>query len=104
VGRHLRVVQSNISDAQFLKELAAKARDREGEGVAGYMFYVQDDELHFHHRMLDQPPVLTLEYFTDPKGVLRSFNHPRRPNGARARAWKRRPPASTRARRNRSRK
>lgn len=73
VGRHLRVVQSNVSDAQFLKELAAKARDREGEGVAGYMFYVQEDELHFHPRMLDQPPDLTLEYFTDPKGVLRSF-------------------------------
>jgi len=26
-GRHLRVVQSNVSDAQFLKELAVKARD-----------------------------------------------------------------------------
>ncbi|HOZ49878.1 MAG TPA: hypothetical protein PK468_24970 [Candidatus Hydrogenedentes bacterium] len=73
VGYHLRVVQSNISDAQFLKELAEKARDQEGEGVAGYLFYVQDDELHFHPRMIDQPPVLTLEYFTDPKGILRSF-------------------------------
>ncbi|MBP8132124.1 MAG: phage late control D family protein, partial [Candidatus Hydrogenedentes bacterium] len=73
VGYHLRVIQSNISDAQFLKELADKARDQEGDGVAGYMFYVQDDELHFHPRMLDQPPVLTLEYFTDPKSILRSF-------------------------------
>ena len=27
-GQHLRVVQSNISDAQFLKELAIKARER----------------------------------------------------------------------------
>lgn len=73
VGYHLRVVQSNISDAQFLKELAEKARDQEGDGVAGYMFYVQDDELHFHPRLVDQPPVLTLEYFTDPSGILRSF-------------------------------
>jgi len=30
-GRHLRVVQSNVSDAQFLKELAAKARYKEQE-------------------------------------------------------------------------
>jgi phage protein D len=73
VGYHLRVVQSNVSDAQFLKELAAKARDWDGDGVTGYMFYVQDDELHFHPRMIDQPPVLKLEYFTDPLGVLRSF-------------------------------
>jgi len=73
VGYHLRVVQSNISDAQFLKDLAEKARDQEGDGVAGYMFYVQDDELHFHPRLVDQPPVLTLEYFTDPAGILRSF-------------------------------
>ena len=73
VGYHLRVVQSNISDAQFLMQLAAKARDREGDGVTGYMFYCQDDQLHFHPRLIDQPPVLTLEYFTDPRGMLRSF-------------------------------
>ena len=30
VGYHLRVVQSTVSDAQFLKELATKSRDREG--------------------------------------------------------------------------
>jgi len=45
-GTHLRVTQSNISDAQFLKELAEKARDRDGDGVSGYVFYIQDDELH----------------------------------------------------------
>jgi len=55
-GRHLRVVQSNISDAQFLKELAAKARDKDGDGVTGYVFYIQDDELHFHpSRILYRP-------------------------------------------------
>ncbi len=73
VGRHLRVVQANKSDAQFLKELAAKSRDRDGKGVTGYVFYVQDDELHFHPRGLAARPALVLEYFTDREGVLRSF-------------------------------
>lgn len=73
VGKHLRVVQANRSDAQFLKELAAKSRDRDGKGVTGYAFYVQDDELHFHPRGLESRPALVLEYFTDHEGVLRSF-------------------------------
>jgi len=73
LGRHLRVVQGNKSDAQFLKELAAKSRDRDGKGVTGYVFYVQDDELHFHPRALHARPALMLEYFTDREGVLRSF-------------------------------
>jgi len=71
--RHLRVVQSNMSDAEFLKQLAGKARAKDGDGVAGYVFYVQDDELHFHSPGLEQPPALVLEYFTDTSGVLRSF-------------------------------
>ncbi len=50
VGRHLRVVQSNVSDARFLKDLAVKARDRDGDGVTGYAFFVEDDGLHFHPR------------------------------------------------------
>lgn len=73
VGRHLRVAQGNKSDAQFLKELAGKSRDRDGKGVTGYVFYIQDDELHFHPRKLDSRPALILEYFTDREGVLRSF-------------------------------
>ena len=81
-GAHLRVTQSNISDAQFLKELAEKARDRDGQGVAGYVFYIQDDELHFHPRELDQAPLLTIEYFTDTKGVLRSFRPSTQSQGA----------------------
>jgi phage protein D len=80
--RHLRVTQSNISDAQFLKELAEKARDRDGDGVSGYVFYIQDDELHFHPRDLDQTPLLTLEYFTDTKGLLRSFRPSTQSQGA----------------------
>ncbi len=80
--RHLRVTQANISDAQFLQELAAKAREKDGEGVTGYVFYVQDSELHFHPRQLDQGPMLALEYFTDKKGVLRSFRPTTRSQGA----------------------
>jgi len=82
IGHHLRVTQSNQSDAGFLKELAGKARDRDGEGVTGYSFFVQDDELHFHPRELDQTPSLTLEYFTDQKGVLRSFRPETQSQGA----------------------
>jgi phage protein D len=81
-GHHLRVTQSNQSDAVFLKELAAKARDRDGQGVSGYSFFIQDDELHFHPRELEQAPLLTLEYFTDRKGVLRSFRPSTQSQGA----------------------
>jgi phage protein D len=81
-GYHLRVTQSNQSDAVFLKELAAKARDRDGQGVSGYSFFIQDDELHFHPRKLGQAPFLTLEYFTDQKGVLRSFRPSTQSQGA----------------------
>ena len=82
VGRHLRVVQSNVSDAQFLKELAAKVRDRGGEGVTGYVFFVEDDELHFHPRTLTEAPATVLEYFTDRKGLLRSFRPSTQSQGA----------------------
>lgn len=73
IGRHLRVAQGNKSDAQFMRELAAKSRDRNGKGVTGYVFYVQDNELHFHPRRLESRPACVLEYFTDRDGVLRSF-------------------------------
>jgi len=80
--RHLRVAQSNVSDAEFLKKLAETARAKDGEGVTGYVFYVQDDELHFHPPGLDQEPALVLEYFTDAKGVLRSFKPETKSQGA----------------------
>ena len=82
VGRHLRVVQSNLSDAQFLKDLAVKARDRDGDGVTGYAFFVQDDGLHFHPRTLTQAPATVLEYFTDRQGLLRSFRPSTQSQGA----------------------
>ena len=82
VGRHLRVVQSNVSDARFLKDLAVKARARDGDGVTGYAFFVQDDGLHFHPRGLKEEPATVLEYFTDSKGMLRSFRPSTQSQGA----------------------
>lgn len=73
MGRHLRVVQGNQSDAQFLKELALKSRDKDQKSSSGYVFFVQDDELHFHPREIDKAPQISLEYFTSPKGLLCSF-------------------------------
>jgi len=80
--RHLRVAQSNVSDAEFLKKLAETARAKDGEGVTGYVFYVQDNELHFHPPALDQEPALVLDYFTNTKGVLRSFKPETKSQGA----------------------
>lgn len=73
VGRHLRVAQGNASDAAFLKGLASKSRATDGNGVAGYVFFIQDNALHFHSRKLNGRPGLVLEYFTDQEGMLRSF-------------------------------
>ena len=82
IGRHLRVVQGNVSDARFLQDMAAKSRDRDGAGVTGYAFYIQDDELHFHPRDMDKKPAAILEYFTDRQGVLRSFRPSTQSQGA----------------------
>ncbi|MEN6521100.1 MAG: hypothetical protein ABFD46_08130 [Armatimonadota bacterium] len=73
IGWHLRIVQGARSDAKFLKELAERSRDRNGKGVAGYVFYIEDNELHFHPRNLQSQPAIVLEYFTDQEGLLRSF-------------------------------
>jgi len=82
VGRHLRVVQSHISDAKLLQDLAAKARDRDGAGTAGYVFFIQDDELHFHPRALKDAPAIKLTYSVDPNGILRSFSPRTQAQGA----------------------
>jgi len=79
-GHHLRVIQSNISDAQFLKGLASKSCSDKGE--SGYSFYIQDDELHFHPKELDKSPSISLEYFISDKGLLRSFRPSTQSQGA----------------------
>ena len=79
---HLRVVQSNVSDAQFLKDLALKSRAKDGDGMTGFVFFVQDDELHFHPRKLAQEPAIVLEYFTDRNGFLKSFRPSTKTQGA----------------------
>ncbi|CAM2066708.1 Phage late control D family protein [Sulfidibacter corallicola] len=79
---HLRVVQSNQSDAHFLQELAKKARAQDGDGAAGYVFFIQDDTLHFHPRRLEQAPAMVLEYFTSRQGLLRSVRVDARSQGA----------------------
>ena len=73
VDRFPRLHQSKQSDAQWLASLAKTARAVEGKGTTGFAFYVEGEELHFHPRGLEQPPVMALEYFTDRHGVLRSF-------------------------------
>jgi len=73
IDRLPRLHQSKQSDAQFLTRLAKTARAADGKGTTGYVFYVEGEELHFHPRGLEQPPVMALEYFTDREGILRSF-------------------------------
>ncbi len=73
IDRFPRLHQSKVSDAQWLAHLAATARASNGKGTTGYVFYVEGDELHFHPRGLEKPPVLVLEYFTSRTGILRSF-------------------------------
>jgi len=81
VDRVPRLHQSKQSDAQWLAQLAKTARAVEGKGTTGYVFYIEGDELHFHPRGLEQPPVMALEYFTDRDGVLRSFRPSTRTQG-----------------------
>jgi len=73
--------QSKQSDAQWLAHLAKTARAEDGKGTTSYVFYVEGDELHFHPRGLEKPPVMALEYFTDRTGILRSFRPSTRTQG-----------------------
>ena len=68
-----KIAQANESDAQFLMRLASEARPKSGKECAGYSFYIEGDELHFHPPGLDSPPTLTLEYFGNGEGLLQSF-------------------------------
>jgi hypothetical protein len=68
-----RLHQSKISDAQWLTQMAKTARSSNDKGAAGYVFYIEGEELHFHPRGLEKAPAMVLEYFTARKGILRSF-------------------------------
>jgi uncharacterized protein len=68
-----KVAQANESDAQFLMRLAKEARPKSGDECAGYSFYIEGDELHFHPPAIDSPPKHTLEYFGNGEGILQSF-------------------------------
>ncbi|HEY3379486.1 MAG TPA: hypothetical protein VGL77_18580, partial [Armatimonadota bacterium] len=85
VERFPRLHQSKQSDAQWLAQLAKTARAEAGKGTTGYVFYVEGEELHFHPRGLEKPPVMALEYFTDRHGILRSFRPATRTQGEAAR-------------------
>ncbi|CAM2070215.1 Phage late control D family protein [Sulfidibacter corallicola] len=82
---HLRVVQSNQSDAVFLTELAKSARAQDGDGLTGYVFYVEDDVLHFHPPNHDTEPKAHFAYFTDGDSILRSFRAEIRAQGVKSR-------------------
>jgi len=73
IDRLSRLHQSKVSDAQWLAQLAKTARASDGKGTTDFVFYVEGEELHFHPRGLEKPPVLALEYFTNREGLLRSF-------------------------------
>lgn len=73
IDRFARLHQSKQSDAQWLAHLAKTSRAADGKGTTGFVFFIEGNELHFHPRGLEKPPVLVLEYFTDRDGILRSF-------------------------------
>jgi len=73
IDRFEQLHQSKLSDAQWLTQLAQTARASTGAGATGYVFYVEGEELHFHPRGLENPPMLVMEYFTSRNGILRSF-------------------------------
>jgi phage protein D len=79
-----RLHQSKLSDAQWLTQLAKTARSSNEKGIAGYVFYIEGEELHFHPRGLEKAPVMVLEYFTSNKGILRSFRPQTNTQGAAA--------------------
>ncbi len=69
-GRHLRVVQSNVSDARFRKDLSGKTRTGDENRVPGQAFFVQDDEFRLNPRTLEEASTTVIEYFTDRKSLL----------------------------------
>jgi phage protein D len=52
-----QITQGRLTDLQLLRSIAQRE---------GFEFYVDFDGVHFHPRKLDQPPIRTWVYFTDP--------------------------------------
>lgn len=59
------VSQTNLTDAQFLKSLAARE---------GFQFYVDYEGLHFHRRRMGGTPRRVFTYYLDQVGDVLSFN------------------------------
>lgn len=53
------IAQSNLTDGQLIRKLAH---------LEGFEFYIDFDGLHFHRRRVDQAPIRSYTYFTDPEG------------------------------------
>lgn len=60
-----RVQPGNVTDIQFLMELAKKLN---------YDFYIEERTLHFHPKRFNLAPTLEFVYFTDGKGTLIDFD------------------------------
>lgn len=59
------LTQAAISDAKFLRRMAARE---------GFEFYVDFDGLHFHKRRVGQRPLKSLVWYSDNTGTLKDFN------------------------------
>lgn len=72
-GPLVKVAQANESDMKFLARLAKEARPASGKECAGYSFFIEGDELHFHPADYGQAPSQSFEYFGKSENVLISF-------------------------------
>jgi len=62
---HPHITQARLTDAQFVRRLAA---------AEGFQFYVDFEGFHFHRRRTGQRPCRVFRYFTDRKGEIISIS------------------------------
>jgi murein DD-endopeptidase MepM/ murein hydrolase activator NlpD len=75
LNRKLRWTQSNLTDLEFLKELAMSAKPAMGDKKANYAVYIQDDTLYFQPKKLDEKEKFEFTYFpASKKGNLLMFD------------------------------